>query len=179
MRKNIFFTLLALMAGAFIWFFSQVGFFKTVDIQEASYGPIQLLYKEHVGPYHKIINAISEVEQWAQSNAIDCKKSFGEYLDDPSVVEHVRLRSNGGCVITQIVTSLPEGFKTKALAEKKYVQAKFAGAPMIGPYKVYNKVDDYLQSHQMQRTPAVIEIYEMLNQKELLTTYLFEVSTKK
>jgi AraC family transcriptional regulator len=166
MRKNIFFGLLLVIAGIAVWFLSQVGFLKSVDIQEVSYGPVNLLY------------AISEVETWAKSKSVECRKSFGEYLDDPSVIEHARLRSNGGCVIDQPVTDLPEGFKTKELPAKNYIQAKFAGAPMIGPYKVYGKVDDYLRNQQKQRTAVVIEIYEMLSEKELLTTYLFEPSTK-
>ena len=46
---------------------------------------------------------------------------------------------------------------------------------MLGPYKVYPKISEYMNSNNLKQGASVIEIYEMINEKELLTKYLFEI----
>lgn len=167
----IFLTIL----GFLVWFIYSVGFFKPVEIRQEKIGPLLLLYKEHVGPYHEITDAISAVESWAKEKKISCRRTFGEYLDDPQVVEHERLRSLGGCVVESEVNDLPADIKLKTLPEKNYVVGLFHGAPMIGPYKVYPQINEYFSKEKLQQGSSVIEIYEMINDKDLLTKYLFEI----
>lgn len=178
--KNIFFTLIVVILGFGIWFIYSVGIFKTVEVREETGPSMILLYKEHTGPYHKIIDAISAVEDFAKEKKLSCRKTFGEYLDNPEVVEHDRLRSLGGCVLDLPVTGLneilPSDIKSKEISEKKYVVAEFYGAPMIGPYKVYPKLDEYFHTHNLKRSNSVLEIYEMVSEKELKTKYFVEIS---
>jgi effector-binding domain-containing protein len=132
-----------------------------------------MIYKEHIGPYHKIITVIEEVEKWARGQNIDCSNSFGEYIDDPQVVDHDRLRSRGGCVVTTVPETLPRGYATQTLPEKQYVVAEFEGAPSIGPLKVYPQVREYMASHNLQTQGSVFEIYMPVDNKKMRTTYLF------
>lgn len=173
--RNVFFILISVLLIFAIWFVYSVGFFKPVEIREETVGPLTLIYKEHVGPYHEIIDAISAVETWAKEKKISCRRTFGEYLDNPEVIEHDRLRSLGGCVTETAVEELPAEFKSKTVPEKKYVVGSFHGAPMIGPFKVYPKLNQYFASHNLKQASSSIEVYEMVTEKELLTKYFIEV----
>ncbi len=177
--KNIFFTVIFLVVAFLIWFVYSVGFFKTVEIREEKVSSMTLLYIEHVGPYHKIIDAISAVERFAKDKKWPCRKTFGEYLDNPDVVEHDRLRSLGGCIlevpIAELASQLPADIKFKELPEKNYVVGTFYGAPMVGPYKVYPKLDEYIHARNLKRNNSTLEIYEMISEKDLMTKYLVEI----
>lgn len=152
---------------------SYLGAFKGVDISESEQGPFKLVYKDHTGSYHKIVSAIEQVEAWARENKIDCTQSFGEYLDDAKTVEESRLRSRGGCIVTEVPQVLPEGFQYRELPARRYVVATFEGSPGIGPLKVYPKVEDFMKERTLTIEGPVIEIYVIHNQKAMTTTYLF------
>ena len=177
--RNIFFTVIFLVVAFLIWFVYSVGFFKTVEIREEKLSGMILLYKEHVGPYHNIIDAISAVENFAKEKKWPCRKTFGEYLDNPDAVEHDRLRSLGGCIleapVADLASQLPADIKVKELPEKNYVVGIFYGAPMVGPYTVYPKLDEYAHSHNLKRSGSTLEIYEMVSEKDLMTKYLVEI----
>lgn len=153
-----------------------LGAFKPVVIAEKTAGPFILLYKEHTGPYHKIVPIIQEVETWAKENELDCRLSFGEYLNDPSMIEEARLRSRGGCVLPQQpAMAVPKGFKVELTPEKKYVTAVFEGSPGIGPMKVYPKIFTYFENQKLAREEAVMEVYEIFPDNKMTTTYYFGV----
>lgn len=163
--------LLLLVAVAYLTF--NLGVFKTVALQEGEYGDLLLLYRDHVGPYHKISDLINEAEKWAGENHIDCRKTFGQFLDDPQVVEHERLRSRAGCVLSQMPNVPAPDFKLMEIKKQNYVIAEFEGSPWIGPYKVYNKANYFAASRGQTLLSPVTEIYEVFNGNRLKTTYLF------
>jgi len=151
-----------------------MGIFKNVSIRTEAQGPFYLVYKEHVGPYHLISKTIADVERWANTEKIDCKISFGEYLDDPNKVEHERLRSNGGCLLKDsMAIPLPSDLRTSNRVAQNYVVAEFEGSPALGPYKVYNKVEEFLAEKKLKLAGPVIEIYEMKTPDLMQTKYLF------
>ena len=150
-----------------------VGAFKPVIISEKKTGPFLMIYKDHTGPYHKIVPIIEEVEQWAKSHGLDCPLSFGEYLDNPDTTEEGRLRSRGGCLVSEIPSNLPEGFKSQIIPEKSYVTALFEGSPGIGPLKVYPRVFDYFEENRLARSESVLEIYEVQGPQKMVTNYYF------
>jgi AraC family transcriptional regulator len=168
--------LIAILAFAF-YLMNYLGTFKPVIISEKTAGPFHLVYKSHIGAYHKIVPLIEEVEKWVKAQGMDCKLSFGEYLDDPRQTEEARLRSLGGCMVPQPVATLPEGFEQKTLAERKYVVAVFEGSPGIGPLKVYPKVYQYLEDQKLVREDSVLEVYEVHSQEAMTTTYYFPIKT--
>jgi DNA gyrase inhibitor GyrI len=156
------------------WFAFSLGFFKEVNLRIEQQGPLYLVYKDHVGPYHFISKTISDVERWAKTEKIDCSSSFGEYLDDPNVVEHERLRSRAGCFLKSRLTSRPPSdLQFSERPEQKYVVAEFEGSPALGPYKVYNKVEEFLAEKRLVLSGPVIEVYEMKSETVMLTRYLF------
>ncbi|MEZ0391111.1 MAG: GyrI-like domain-containing protein [Pseudobdellovibrionaceae bacterium] len=158
-----------------VYLMNYLGAFRPVVIQEKKAGPFHLVYKTHVGPYHKIVPVIEEVEKWAKEQGLSCKLSFGEYLDSPSQTEEARLRSNGGCLLENPPVQIPEGFQAKTIEEKNYVTAKFEGSPGIGPMKVYPKVYQYASEQRLRLEEAVLEVYEIHSQESMTTTYYFPI----
>jgi AraC family transcriptional regulator len=171
--RNFLLTIPLIFLAAVIYLIFNLGVFKEVSIQESTYPEMILIYKDHVGPYHKIGDIIKEVEAWAKDKNINCSKSFGQYMDDPRVAEHERLRSRGGCIVDRTIAELPADLKTMTVPARNYYIATFGGSPWIGPYKVYRKVFSLAESQGKPISEPVIEIYELLGTNEMQTTYLF------
>lgn len=172
MKKVIFFVFSSFLVFLTTLYF-RLGGHKDVSISTEDFGPYVLLYKIHYGPYHKIADVIAEVEAWAATKNLDCRLTFGEYLDDPRTVDEKRLRSLGGCLLPTDFNETPAPYLTKKLDRKSFVIARFSGAPSIGPMKVYPKVEEYIRERKIERKPSVIEIYDIRGGDAAITTYLF------
>lgn len=169
-----------------LYLFQYTGAFKSVSVDQDERGPYTIVFKNHVGAYHQIVSTIQEVENWAKSVGLKCRLSFGEYFDDPRVVEEGRLNSRGGCLIDPLIPEensileknrdklLPD-FKIDRIEKTKAVVALFTGAPGIGPMKVYPKAEDYITDHRLTRKGSVIEIYEIFDKKAMQTTYIWPI----
>jgi AraC family transcriptional regulator len=173
----MFKTILAALATALIVFVTyllmHLGLFKPVTFEQTTAPAIQILYKDHVGSYYKINEKIQAVETWAKQNQISCALSFGEYFDDPSVVEEARLRSRGGCIVEGDPANKPTDFGYALIPERKVILAHFSGSPSIGPYKVYNSAEDYRLENRLVQEGPVMEVYEVISDKEMHTRYYF------
>lgn len=173
--KNIFIGVITAIIIILGWATIKLGMFKPVQIKITSYPELFLVYKEHVGPYHKILSTLESVESWAQEKKLDCHKSFGHFLDNPEVKEHERLKSHVGCWLPKNPEiPLPEGFQSKALPAQEYIVAEFLGSPAIGPFKVYGEVKEYFAEHKWTPSEDVIEIYERFDKDQIKTYYLFK-----
>lgn len=184
-------TIYALGIGMLIftlYLFQYTGAYKSVSVAlDNQRGPYTVLYKDHVGAYHHTVSSIQEVETWAHSEGLKCRLSYGEYLDDPNVVEEGRLKSRGGCLIDPLVpeelltfervkNSLPPDIKADVIPQTRAVVAIFNGAPGIGPLKVYPKANDFMTANSLKKKGAVIEIYEIFDSKSMQTTYLWPIA---
>lgn len=180
-QLQIRYVLLPLMFALIIYgvyLANYLGAFKSVVIAEKEIGPLQLVFKTHIGAYHKINDDLQFMESWAKQKGIDCKKTFGEYLDNPDTVDEKRLRANVGCLVDQSIalTSADEQEKIqqKTLESQKYVTAEFLGASSIGPIKVYPRVKEYFKKMNYEFPDKSIEIYEIHSASSMTTQYLFE-----
>ena len=171
--RYIFPILLFAITGFFIYLYIYLGGYKNVDLKVSQESVFHTLYKDHLGAYHKIVPTIQEVETWAKSNGVDCTRSFGLYIDDPDTVEEIRLRSHGGCLVSEYPKNLPENFKTDDIPAKSYVIAIFDGAPSIGPMKVYPRAYQFAKEKGLQISGAVMEVYVVHSEKAVTTTYYF------
>jgi AraC family transcriptional regulator len=182
-RFFVFLVFSCLLVFAITIFF-RLGGHKEVTISEDPNPPqLVLLGAPHTGAYHKIVGVIEQVETWAREHHLPCTRSFGEYIDDPKTQDEARLRSIGGCVLdgVQSVTlsdPLPEGFTVRPTPKRPVVTATFTGAPSIGPFKVYPKVEKYLEEKALVMDGPVIEIYSTPAQDEALTEYRFTFRAK-
>lgn len=176
MRYLLLFVAVAIAAFS-VFLATYLGAFKGVDISQGPQGPFLTVYLEHVGPYHKVNKVIERVEKYMkQTYDVTCGRTFGEYLDDPQVVEEARLRAKVGCLVEKIPDNLPEELKSGTIEGRDYVVAVFSGSPGIGPLKVYPKVNDFMLKQGVKQSGPVIEIYEIHSITEknaMTTTYLF------
>ncbi len=154
-----------------------MGLLKPVTITRLDAGPFKLLYKDHIGAYHKIMTDIEAVETFAKSSGLICARSFGLFMDDPTDVEEARLRSRGGCVVTeqeQIPAQLPDGILVQEVPRSHFMQAEFEGSPRIRPVRVYPKILKEIEDLKLKTAKwGVMEIYDIKSAKEMKTTYLF------
>lgn len=177
--KTIIGITVLVTAGLIATLLFRLGSFKEVVISEGQKGPYKIVFKNHVGAYHKIVPVIEEVEKWAKENGEPCTLSFGEYIDNPDTIDEDRLRSIGGCVVSKAWDFvLPAGFGYREYPPRDYVVAEFDGAPSIGPFKVYPKVKEYVSEKGYEINAPVIELYEILPDQKVKTTYLFPVAKK-
>lgn len=174
MKALVSFVLITIVTFALALMY-YLGAFKPVEITFEERGPYHLVYKKHLGAYHKIVPTIEEVERWGAKNNEGCMTTFGEYIDDPKIVDEDRLNSHGGCIVGKSYEGLPEGFIYREQARRSFVTARFEGAPSIGPQKVYPKAESLIKELGMIKDGPVIELYEMVDGKKLVTHYLFPV----
>lgn len=165
-----FFTLFVII----LYSLFNLGILKPVELIVEEQGPFELVYTEHVGPYHQINEKIIEVENWAKQNKLNCDITFGEFIDDPDIVDHDRLRSNAGCITQEFKVSLPDSYKSKKIVRRKYLVARFSGSPAIGPLKVYPKLKAAAEEQRYALDGPIIEVYE-IKDKKLLTQYLYPI----
>jgi DNA gyrase inhibitor GyrI len=163
---------LAVVIALAIYLTFHLGLLKSVEINQVSRGPLYLLYRDHRGAYFKISEVIAQVETLAKQNKLSCLQTFGEYFDNPSEVDEDRLRSRGGCISETPYNQAPGDLQIATMPEGKYVVAKFDGSPAVGPWKVYPKVQEYVQNQRLKMKRESFEIYT-LNNDSIATEYLF------
>lgn len=149
-----------------------LGFFKSVEVKPRHTASFKMIYQEHVGPYHEILESIEEIEKYLGEQNIPCNRSFGQFLDDPNTVAQERLRSHVGCLVYSKIDSK---FQYKELPARSYAYAKFDGSPAIGPYKVYPKVEETIQSNKLEKDGPVLEVYTRHSDDKMSTEYLFPI----
>ncbi len=152
-----------------------LGAFKDVDIELKEREALYLAYRLHRGPYHQIMETLSAVEQEMRDAGRPCALTFGRYLDNPEVSDEDRLRAEVGCVLPDPPQGLLTGIEFQTLEPGLYLEAKFSGAPSIGPYKVYPRAEEWMNKKGYRATGPVIEIYEVQGPR-VETTYLFPVT---
>lgn len=174
--KSLVALVVFIVAGLVLALMFRLGSFKPVEITEVNRPAMKVVYKAHVGAYHKIVPVIEEVEKWVKANGESCELSFGEYYDDPDEIAEDRLRSNGGCIVPEKpAKSLPDGFKYREVPAHFFVVAEFEGAPSIGPIKVYPRAERYIREHKFGQFGPIFEVYKLLPNEQVHTTYLFPV----
>ncbi|MEO0337507.1 MAG: GyrI-like domain-containing protein, partial [Pseudomonadota bacterium] len=117
-----------------------LGAYKEVTVRVETYPQMFLLSRAHTGPYHKIGSLLQSMEKKAKSIGLDCRKTFGKFLDNPQTTDEDRLRSEVGCVLdTKPESSVIEKMKAelKVQDSARFVYGKFQGSPAIGPFVVY------------------------------------------
>jgi effector-binding domain-containing protein len=172
-------ALLGIIAGIMVY---RTGIYKEVTIASGQMGPYVFVFNEHIGPYHKIVPVIESIEKFMADNNMPCALTFGRYFDDPDKVEHDRLRSHGGCAFTQMTPELQklieEGkFDYDNVEQQEYVIARFNGSPSVGPFVVYPKIESWFEKYGYQMEKPVVELYQILPDQSVLTSYLFKYHT--
>ncbi len=174
--KSILALVAVVVTGLILALMVRLGSFKPVAVTQSHHPSMMLVYKHHVGAYHKIMPVLEEVEKWVKANGEKCELSFGEFYDDPDVVAEDRLRSNAGCLVSaKPAQAMPDGFKYRETPPHDYVVAEFDGAPSISPMKVYPRANEFIAEKKLTPQRPVFEVYKILENNQVHTTYLFPV----
>lgn len=176
--KVTFAILVSTIIGMVLFVLLRLGAFKDVHVTEMEAGPFFQVYQKHLGPYHLIVPKMEEIEVWLKKNQFDCPVTFGEYIDDPKLVDEDRLQSIAGCLVPKDMSQeklsgkMPEHFLFRELPRRNYVTATFQGAPSIAPYKVYPKAFRFFEERKNKKfSGPIMEIYKP--RKVFETEYLF------
>lgn len=181
MIKYVLFFITIMIISFCLYLMTYLGVWKDVELSTVDYVGTKTVYVEHVGPYHKISKKLGNVEKYMASVNKPCGRTYGQYFDDPYLVEEARLRSQVGCVVEGDMPPMTEGLHEGEIPARQYVQAVFTGSPGIGPLKVYPKVHEYMEKQGLKQDGALIEIYEIHSiskNNAMTTTYLFPVVAK-
>lgn len=177
MIRYFFLTIAAVFFGTAAYLFFYLGAHKSVFLERQTYPEMQVIYKNHLGPYHEINSQLEAVEDQVQKFGVRCPKTFGEFLDDPKTVDADRLRSKVGCVVEEIddelVAMLPSELFVEIRPPADVLYAKFTGSPAIGPFKVYPKAQALAQENRWLLKTNTVEIYTLQRNGQLTTEYLF------
>ncbi|MCO5113724.1 MAG: hypothetical protein M9899_06075 [Bdellovibrionaceae bacterium] len=173
--------------GLLVFIAFRAGFHLPVQVDvftDTPFGPHKIIFKEVVGPYHEVAPHITEVEEFAKAHGIICARTFGYYLDNPSGVDHHRLRSHVGCLLESAtdlthLTQNPEfeshNYKVDEIKFNSYIMGAFDGSPALGAIKIYPKIlKTALENHLILNDKA-FEIYEVKSSSKVRTLVIFEI----
>ncbi|MCG6153682.1 hypothetical protein [Leptospira bandrabouensis] len=146
-------------------FYSYMGGFQQVSVIRESFGPTEIYYVTHKGPYKEIGNSWDRFQKEWESVGITNCDSLAIYLDGPDT-EPSKLRSILGCRLDGLS---PEQKKQVSLKFKTFFIPKMNGLSanfpfknfisyFLAPTKVYPKFQEILIAEPSQ-TSVAIEIY--------------------
>ncbi len=175
----IFLLVVAVLAHA--------GLFESITIVERETGPYTIVYKEHLGAYHKVKPAMDEVYEGLLEMGIETYRGVGLYFDDPQEVPADQLRSEVGSIleITDLdkVDQIEETFKVKKVPHQKSVIVEFPIrnmlSYMIAPAKVYREMGVFWQEKGYPGYGYAVEIYDVPNKTITYIMPIEEIITKE
>jgi len=178
MSKNKFYLIILLVVGVMGGLF-YFGILQEVQINEQDAGPFKVVYETHLGDYSEISSIRNEIYNSLINEGINTTKSFGIYYDNPQDVLEERLRGEGGVIIEEKdylkISELKSKYNVKDIPKSKNVIATFPYindySIMIGVFKVYPKLNKYIEEKGYIPTPAM-EIYDSANGR---IVYLMEI----
>ncbi|TGM22512.1 GyrI-like domain-containing protein [Leptospira meyeri] len=162
--KNIGITIVVLVLLG-IAFYSYMGGFQQVTVNRESFGPTEIFYTTHKGPYNEIGNSWDRFQKEWESVGITSCDSLAIYLDEPDT-EPTKLRSVLGCrwegLSAEQKKQVTSKFKTFSIPQMNGLSASFPFknflSYFLAPTKVYPKFQEILTTESSQ-TSVAIEIY--------------------
>lgn len=177
--KVIFATFLAVIVFVLAYLYFYLGYYKPVEFKSQKMPVLHIFYKTHIGPYHKIVPLLNEIENDFKKIGTTCDYTFGRFLDNPEKAPEDRLRAEVGCLFFSHPHNLkfPEGLSESHIDEKEYLVGNFEGAPSVGPLKVYPNAKEWFKKYGYTFPDEVIEIYKVLPDNGVQTQYLFSIQS--
>lgn len=174
MVKKIFGTISIIFISFAVVLFIRTGSYKSAKVSKGGIPQYQIYFKKSIGPYHKIIDTLKEVETEMKKLG-GCDKTFGYFLSDPEIVDHEKLVSLTGCVYPtdeapQILVP-PKGIETDFIGgEQDCYIGEFTGSPSLTAVKVYPKLKEMAQKDRKPLMTAALEVYEVTGRDSVTTT---------
>ncbi len=173
--RHLFIAFILFLIGGATYLTIKNGVFLPVHLEMKNAGPFLLWGIDHIGPYHEVLPSLQKVEGLASQHGLDCKTTFGEYLDDPNIVEVARLRAFVGCVLTKEPAKISTSARLSERPVRRYVVGTFHGSPALGPYKAYGDAAEFMARRGLHMDGSVIEIYRIGDDGKMVTEYYFPI----
>jgi hypothetical protein len=162
-RMLLFVVLGFLLFG--VGFYHYMGGFSQVNVSRESFGPTQIYFVTHKGPY-KNLNVSWEKFQkdWESIGITECD-SLAIYLDDPET-EPEKLRSILGCRMDTLnpdqKKQVSDKFSVFTIPKMDCLTSEFPFKNIfsyfLAPNKVYPKFSEIIMNEKLE-TSVAIEIY--------------------
>ncbi|MEO1136461.1 MAG: hypothetical protein AAFW68_07610 [Pseudomonadota bacterium] len=145
--------------------YAYLGGFRTIQIEKDAFGPAEIIFSTHVGPYPEMGESWRRFQAEWEDAGLDACNSLAVYIDPPGTPPE-ELRSILGCRIDALPETekaeLREQFPTFTLPRTQAYVAVFPYKNflsfMFGPMKVYPALQKRLEEENV--TPPVgIETY--------------------
>lgn len=174
--KKILVVLLVFIA-IIIGIYAYFGGFNKIEFKEVEIGEEVVVYREMIGSYNKSGDLMKLVcEELEKDYGVDASIGIGIYYDNPDMVEAEKLRSEIGSIIitddNNKIEELKKVFSVKTLPKQEYlsVELPLKGffSIMIGAFKVYPQIEEYLNENGYSNKVPIMEIYD---KKKNIITY--------
>jgi len=182
MAKKVFGSFLILLFSFLIFTYFKSGAYKSVEAEKTTAPKLQLFYVENVGPYHKIMENLSYVEEEFKKLGTPCPRTFGHFLSDPKIIDHEKLISHVGCAFKvdespQLFT-LPDRVKEKFFGSEDNnpnrvcFKGSFKGSPALSAIKVYPVLKEMAQKNKVKLSKDYLEVYTVDDDSVKTDVYL-------
>ena len=160
--------IIAIIIGVYAYF----GGFDKLNFKVANEGGETIVYREMIGDYSKSGDLMKAVnDELVNDYDMIINQNIGIYYDNPDEVVENKMRSDIGCIVnTDDVNKLSElskSFLVKKCPKQEYlsVQLPYKGffSIMIGIFRVYPAMDDYLDDKGYDDEGPIMEIYDLKN----------------
>ncbi len=166
----IFGLFIALMLGMYTY----LGGFSTVSVERGEFGPAEIVYSTHRGPYKGIGESWSKFQKQYEAAGITECDSLALYLDPPGTPE-ANLRSILACRIDALPAAQKMALKGKlrhfVVPKTKALVSSFpykSGASFVlGPMKVYPAFQKIMEQEKIM-PPLGIETYGMMKKIKVI-----------
>jgi hypothetical protein len=171
--KIVLIAILILIA-LFSIIYTYYGGFRKIDFVIAEQGGETLIYENLTGDYKQSPVIMDKIYySLINSDKVETYKGFGIYYDNPKKVETSKLRSEIGCILEEKdsvkINDLKSKYNIKTFPKGSYIVTEFPSkgkiSVIIGIFKVYPALTDYLKKQGYSEKGAVMEIYDTPNKK--------------
>lgn len=168
-------TIVVVLLVCIIAVYGYYGGFSSVNITTSIQGGETVIYKDVTGDYSQTPVITDEIyHALLNEYNIETTKGFGVFYDNPQNVEKSQLRSKVGCILDSELDSLNLSklsgkYQIMVLPKANYIVTELPMrgmlSVMIGIFKVYPKINNYIEENNIQEDGPITEIYDVLNKK--------------
>lgn len=165
---TVLLVIIAIIIGVYAYF----GGFSKLNFKVANEGGETIVYREMKGDYSKSGDLMKNVnDELVNEYNMNITQNIGIYYDNPDEMKADRMRSDIGCIVNtddiNKLNDLRKSFLIKTCPKKDYlsVQIPFKGffSVMIGIFRVYPAMDEYLEMNGYSYEGPIMEIYDTKN----------------
>ncbi|MFO7864538.1 MAG: hypothetical protein R6U85_11095 [Salinivirgaceae bacterium] len=165
---------LAILSAIILAVWAYFDGFRKIKITVAEQGGETVVYESITGDYRQSGAVMDKVYYTLLNDyKIETYKGFGQYYDNPKLVDKTKLRSEAGCIIepkdVQKLVQIDIPFRVKTIPVKKYMITEFPYkgklSVMFGIFKVYPALEKFTMQNNHSIDGSIIEIYDVPGKK--------------